>query len=64
MMDENNSLRQSGTIAVGEDLYGISIEELKERLSVFETEIIRVKAELEKKIRERSAAEDIFGSKS
>jgi len=63
-MDQNESLRQSGTISVGEDLYGISIEELKDRLSLFEAEIIRVKAELEKKTRERSAAEDIFGSKS
>ena len=63
-MDENESMRQSGTLIVGEDLYGISIEELKERLSIFEAEIKRVEAELEKKIRERSAAEGIFGSKS
>lgn len=63
-MDQNESLRQSGTTTVGEDLYGISIEELKDRLSLFEAEIIRVKAELEKKKRERSAAEDVFGSKS
>lgn len=63
-MSERDTLGQSGTITIGEDLYGLSINELSERVSLFEAEILRVKAEMEKKKRERSAAESVFGSKS
>jgi uncharacterized small protein (DUF1192 family) len=62
-MDDETLMSQSGTIAVGEDLYGVSIDELEARIKVFETEITRVKLELEKKRRERQVADSLFGGK-
>ncbi len=63
-MDDLETVRQSGTITVGEDLYGLSLKELETRISVFEAEIIRVKHELKKKTQERNAADDLFGAKN
>ncbi len=45
---------------VGEDLYGISIDELETRISVMEDEISRLQDELAKKKSERIAADDLF----
>lgn len=45
---------------LGEDLYGISIDELKTRISILEGEISRLQDELTKKKNERSAADNIF----
>ncbi len=63
-MDENEALRQIGTITIGEDLYGLSRDELKGRIGALEAEIKRVSKELEKKQSERSAADTLFGPKS
>jgi len=63
-MDENDTLRQIGTITVGEDLYGLSRGELKTRVEALEAEITRVNRELKKKQSERSAADTLFGPKS
>ncbi|CAM3725601.1 DUF1192 family protein [Litorimonas haliclonae] len=62
-MDENDVLRQIGTITLGEDLYGLSRDELKARIEALEVEKSRVKKELEKKQSERSAADTLFGPK-
>lgn len=48
---------------IGEDLYGVSVDELKERLGVLRVEISRIEAELTKKDGELSAAQQLFGSK-
>ena len=50
--------------SIGEDLYGISVDELEERISILKDEILRLERELTKKNQERAAAEDIFGSKT
>ena len=60
-MDENEALRQIGTITLGEDLYGLSRDELRTRIEALEAEKTRVTKELEKKQSERSAADTLFG---
>ena len=49
--------------AIGEDLYGVSLVELTERLGVLKSEITRIEGEITKKQSERDAAHDIFGKK-
>ncbi len=63
-MDDLELMRQSGTISIGDDLYGLSIKELEARITQFEAEIIRVKRELEKKTQEMNAADSLFGPKT
>ena len=48
---------------IGDDLYGVSISELDQRINVLEDEISRIKAELAKKQAERSAADNLFAQK-
>ena len=50
--------------SIGDDLYGVSIDELDERISVLKEEISRLEGELTKKKQERAAADNIFGPKS
>ena len=47
-------------IMIGEDLSLLSIDELRERISLCEQEIARIKSELESKKSGLSAAEAIF----
>ena len=61
----DDDLPQSGTSpSPGEDLYGLSVEELRSRVSLYEGEITRLGVELAKKESERSAADLIFKPKS
>ncbi len=54
-------MTQSETeFALGEDLYGVSVEELKSRILVLRAEIARIEAELTKKQSDLSAAEQFF----
>ena len=62
-MNVNTNLHQSGTIIVGEDLYGHSLEDLADRILSLKNEIARVELELGKKKTERLAADDVFKSK-
>jgi uncharacterized small protein (DUF1192 family) len=62
-MTDDTPLNQSGTITVGEDLYGVSIHELEARIVIFNAEIARVERELTKKRAEREAADSVFGGK-
>lgn len=48
-------------IVIGEDLYGFSINELETRIASLKIEITRLNTELEKKKRERGAADKLFG---
>lgn len=58
-------MRQSETVfQIGDDLYGISVDELKSRLDVLKVEIIRIEAELAKKSTDLSAADLLFKPKS
>ena len=59
-----SDMPQTGTnFAIGEDLYGVSVLELTERLGVLRAEISRIETELTKKQSDLSAAEQIFGRK-
>lgn len=51
------------TIKLGEDLYGQSVDDLKERIALMRTEISRLELELTKKQDGLTAAEQIFGAK-
>ena len=51
-------------VLIGEDLYGLSIDEISERITLLTREISRLERELTKKEEERQAADNIFGSKS
>lgn len=54
--------RQNETIfTIGEDLYGVSLDELRERLSVLRFEGERIEAEIAKKEKDMSAAHELFG---
>lgn len=55
-------MSQSETVfTIGEDLYGVSVEELKARLEVLHSEASRIDAELKKKQKDLSAAQKLFG---
>lgn len=57
-------MTQSETIfTLGEDLYGVSVDELTQRLDVLRAEITRIEGELAKKRTDLSAAEGIFSTK-
>lgn len=45
---------------IGEDLYGVSVEELGHRIECCEREITRLRGELTKKQAERTAADKLF----
>jgi uncharacterized small protein (DUF1192 family) len=61
-MDDN--MPRSGTNpAPGEDLYGLSVEVLKDRIAHYHREVERLTRELAKKEQERSAADLIFKPK-
>ena len=48
----------------GEDLYGLSVSELAERIEVYKTEISRLEMERSKKAAEQDAAHALFGGKN
>lgn len=61
----NDDVRQSETMfEIGEDLYGVSVDELNMRLGVLKAEITRIELELTKKSAELSAADLLFKPKS
>lgn len=62
-MDENETLRQIGTLSLGDELYGLSVHELEERILALKAEITRVETELAKKKSDRDAADSLFGTK-
>ncbi len=47
----------------GEDLYGLSVSELDERITLYQSEISRLEAERIKKQAESDAAHALFGKK-
>ncbi|MEM7728543.1 MAG: DUF1192 domain-containing protein [Pseudomonadota bacterium] len=48
------------TYRIGEGLYGLSLHEIEARILAYEREIDRLKAELDKKRREKTAADRLF----
>jgi len=60
--DEVQPKPKSTSIAIGEDLSGLSIGELEHRIAAFAAEIERVAAELQKKKAHEAAASALFKS--
>lgn len=60
-----DDVHQSETkFELGEDLYGVSVAELKSRLERLQLEIKRIDAELETKKRDLLAADQLFSTKN
>ena len=64
-MDDDLPLNQSGTgVSLGDDLYGLSREELSQYIDRLKAEIVRVEAELSKKTMDHAAADLLFSKKA
>jgi len=61
---DDNLPASTAKAMIGEDLYGLSVHELEQRIDSYKAEITRLEAELAKKSSERSAADALFGPKS
>ena len=60
-MDEDGLTREElDRFRIGEDLYGLSLHELEIRITAYDAEIERLKAELKKKAQEKLAADQLF----
>jgi uncharacterized small protein (DUF1192 family) len=59
-MDAKDLRKAGEAFKVGEDLYGISVAQLSERVEILNAEIARINVELTKKGAELSAAENFF----
>lgn len=60
----SDDVRQSETMfQIGEDLYGVSVDELNTRVGVLKGEISRIELELSKKSADLSAADLLFKPK-
>ena len=59
-MDAADLRKLGADFSVGEDLYGVSLAQLTERLEILRAEIARIEAEIQKKDAERSEAENFF----
>ncbi|HHL43906.1 MAG TPA: DUF1192 domain-containing protein [Hellea balneolensis] len=58
---EDLEIREAGLdFRVGEDLYGVSIAQLQQRLQILNAEIARIKRALDAKQAEISTAESFF----
>jgi len=58
---DDNLPRKTTQATVGEDLYGLSVHELEQRIESYRAEITRLNAELSKKASELNAADALFG---
>lgn len=62
IQDEENKKPTTGH-QLGCDLSAISADELRQRIALLETEIARIKAEIDSKQASRKAADSLFGPK-
>ncbi len=59
-MDELELRNVGKTFLIGEDLYGVSVKQLQQRIEILKAELIRIDASIGKKQAELSAAEGFF----
>lgn len=58
---EDADLKRAGqAFCVGEDLYGVSVAQLEERLKILDAEQARITREIAKKAKDLSSAEGFF----
>ncbi len=57
---EEDGVKIQAGIVIGEDLAMISIEELEKRIALLESEIARIRAEIDIKHSSRAAADEFF----
>jgi len=57
--DEENS-KKSSEIVIGEDLEPLSVDELKKRITLLKSEIVRIDSDIEKKQASKNAADKFF----
>lgn len=63
MFDEEDAqAKKAQEIVIGADLSSISVDELKERITLLEEEIVRIRTEITAKQSSRDAAESVFRS--
>ena len=60
MDDDVPSREELERFRVGEDLYGLSVDELDMRIKASQAEITRLTTELDKKAKEKQAADLLF----
>ena len=60
MDDDVPSREELDRFRVGEDLYGLSVDELDMRIKAYQAEITRLTTELDKKAKEKQAADLLF----
>lgn len=60
MDDDVPSREELERFRVGEDLYGLSVDELDMRIKAYQAEITRLTTELDKKAKEKQAADLLF----
>ena len=61
-MDWDEIKAPSSTFVIGEELRTLSVAELTYRVTALEAEIVRVKSEIEAKLRQAQAADAFFRS--
>ena len=59
-----DTTKKTETPRPGEDLYGLSVSELSDRILTYKNEILRLESELDKKSAEKDAAQALFGNTS
>ena len=59
-MEDADLKRLGQGFSVGEDLYGVSVVQLHERLEILTAEQVRIRREIDKKAKELSSAESFF----
>jgi len=60
MFEDEPSGKPAAGIMPGEDLSGLSVQELRERVEALESELVRARAMIESKQAGKSAAEALF----
>ncbi|HEX2146874.1 MAG TPA: DUF1192 domain-containing protein [Pseudorhizobium sp.] len=59
-IDDDRPIKKPPTHEVGSDLSSLSVEDLEQRIGLLEEEILRLRAEMEKKAAGRRAADSLF----
>ncbi|MBL4870843.1 MAG: DUF1192 domain-containing protein [Robiginitomaculum sp.] len=62
-MDDIELRKLGTTFQVGEDLYTVSVDQIKERIDILQAELVRLATALDKKKQGLSSAETFFRNK-